>query len=99
VLQQRLRDLDNRVLRVDQRAAQLRTEAGWRRFAARWTWWAGFAAVLLGAAQLGVLFAPNLFTGLISFGGMLAFQAGRLKAEDDRLNGRGKFNSLRPPGL
>jgi hypothetical protein len=40
----------------------------------------------------------HLLVGLVGLGGVLAFQAGMLKAEDDRLHRRGMYRYL-PPGL
>ncbi len=94
MIKKRLRALDNRAFRLDQRMAQLRTEEGWRKNARRWSLLAGIAAVMLGTAQLSGLLAHDVFAGLIGVGGTMAFQAGRLKAEDDRLNGRGQLNRL-----
>ena len=95
----RLRDLDNRVLKMDRRAAELRTEAGWRRQAARWRWLAALAAVLLAVPFVSAAFGYEYLYSLMPLGGVLAFQAGLLKAEDDRLNQRGPMERLRPPGL
>jgi hypothetical protein len=100
MLAQRLRDLDNRVLGMDKRMAEMRTEAGWRKNAARWRLLAVIAALMIGTAYVRGLFADDgSFAGLTLFGGVMAFQAGMLKAEDDRLNKRGQMSKLRPPGL
>jgi hypothetical protein len=96
---ERLRRLDDRVLRLDRRAAELRTEQGWRRYAARWRWMAGLAVVLLATPFVAGLFDQVSLTSLIPLGGIVAFQAGAMKAEDDRLHRRGPVEQLRPPGL
>jgi hypothetical protein len=96
---ERLRDLDNRVLKLDVREAELRTEAGWRRMAARWPWTAGGAGALLLASSIATLFDSRGVNGLAVMALVLAFHAGQLKAEDDRLNGRGFMNRRRPPGV
>lgn len=96
---ERLRELDNRVLKMDRRQAELATEAGWRRQASRWRWMAAFAALFLGVGSVTLIFGIGSLASLVPLGGSLAFQAGRLKAEDDRLNQRGALERLRPPGL
>ena len=96
---ERLRNLDNRVLKMDRRAAELRTEAGWRRMAARWRWMAALAAVFLGVPYLAAAFGLETLHALAPVGGVLAFQAGLLKGEDDRLCRRGPLERQRPPGL
>lgn len=99
MLSERLRRLDNRVLRVDERRAALRTEAGWRQQAARWRRQAVCSALLLGIPSIASVFGFNSLFTLIPLGGVFAFHAGMLKAEDDRLNERGPLERMRPPGL
>jgi hypothetical protein len=99
MLSQRLRDLDDRVLQMDRREAELRTGPGWRKHAARWRYLAAVAALFIGLALFGDLFREGSYAGLILLGASFAFQAGMLKAEDDRLNRRGPLERLRPPGL
>ncbi|MDT7572893.1 MAG: hypothetical protein QOE05_3067 [Actinomycetota bacterium] len=95
---QRLRDLDNRVLGADRRTALLRTEAGWRKAAGRWKLLAAVAIAELALVAVFEAFFDGPLPGMLFVGGYLAFQAGMLKAEDDRLHGRGMYRYL-PPGL
>ena len=94
-MRQRLRRLNDRVLRLN----ELSTEAGWRRNAARWRWTATLATLCLGVGCVTLVLGYGGLAALIPVGGSLAFNAGRLKAEDDRLNKRGRFERARPPGL
>jgi hypothetical protein len=94
----RLRSLDDRVLKMDRRAAELRTEAGWRRMAAHWRWMAGLAALFLGVPCMAAAFGFGSLYTLAPVGGVLAFQAGLLKGEDDRLHRRGPLERQRPLG-
>jgi hypothetical protein len=98
MIAQRLRDLDRRVLGEDKRIALLRTEAGWRKSAARWRVLAGVAVLELGLGLFSVWFDHDSLVAFVIVGAVLAFQAGMLKAEDDRLHGRGMYRYL-PPGL
>lgn len=98
MLAQRLRDLDNRVLGMDKRMANLRTEEGWRRNAARWWVFAALSAAGLLVSYVSGFLHQSSFSGLVLFGGLMAFHAGSLKAEDDRLHRRGAYRYL-PPGL
>jgi hypothetical protein len=98
MIAQRLRDLDNRVLGYDKRVALLRTEEGWRKTASRWRLLAVLAVLELAVVVVSVVFDTGSFVALVGLGGITAFQAGSLKAEDDRLHGRGMYRYL-PPGL
>jgi hypothetical protein len=60
---------------------------------------AALAALFLLVPFIAAAFGDLFFYGLIPMGGILAFQAGRLKAEHDRLNRSGHFERMRPPGL
>jgi hypothetical protein len=96
---QRLRALDNRVLKIDAKEAELRTEVGWRKMAGRWPWMAGGAGGFLLAGSIAASFGSGGFSGFGVAALALAFHSGQLKAEDDRLNGRGFMNRKRPPGV
>jgi hypothetical protein len=99
MLSERLRRLDNRVLGMDERMATLGTVDGWRRYAARWRWMTALATSMLAVPFIVGVFGYDSLFGFIAMGGVLAFQAGKMKAEDDRLNRRGPLERLRPPGL
>lgn len=80
------------------------TEDQWRRTAKRWPWLLLAAALqMLSIVVMGLLNAPAgvaaSWLGFVALG--LAFQAGRLKAEDDRLQGRDGVigGQRRPSGL
>jgi hypothetical protein len=60
---------------------------------------AAFAAVFLVVPFLSAPFGVQSLYTLAPVGGVLAFQAGLLKGEDDRLNRRGPLERQRPPGL
>jgi hypothetical protein len=96
---QRLRELDNRVLKLDAQQAKIRTEAGWREMAAGWRWMSVVAGLLLLFSLVTASFGYGNFGAFGVAGGVLAFRAGQLKAEDDRLYGRGFLNRARPPGV
>ncbi len=94
-----MRSLDNRVLGMDKRMAALGTVDGWRRYVGRGRWLAALATFMLVVPFIAGVFGYDSLFGFIPMGGVLAFQAGKMKAEDDRLNHRGPLERLRPPGL
>jgi hypothetical protein len=98
MIAQRLRDLDNRVLHLDEKQAALRTEEGWRKNVRRWKLLATIAAADAALVVIFGLFGDGSVAGLAIAGLGLAFQAGMLKAEDDRLHQRGMYK-YKPPGL
>jgi hypothetical protein len=62
------------------------TESGRRKHAARWRYWAAVATLSLGLAYVSAWRDQSVFAGGIIIGGVLAYRAGMLKAEHDRLN-------------
>ena len=82
------------------REDKVSTPDEWRRIMARWPWLLGLALVevAIGAAMVVVdrsFGVPSL--GLVAV--VLAFQAGQMKAEHDRLRGRDRvLGRRRPPG-
>jgi hypothetical protein len=93
MLMQRLRELDRKVLRDDVR----RTPEQWQRFVRRW-WWplAGLAVAIVGDLAVRSAVGGYGNAGLPLLCVLFAFQAGRLKAEHDRLEGRDPFARIRP---
>lgn len=91
--------LDDRVLHLTERRARLKTPDGWRRMAARWPWFLGYAVVLGLAMVVFEAVGSQPVYQFLPLIGVACFRAGRLKAEDDRLAGRGYFEKNRPPGL
>ncbi|MDT7537208.1 MAG: hypothetical protein QOI82_793 [Actinomycetota bacterium] len=98
MIAQRLRDLDNRVLGYDKRMARLRTEEGWRKNVSRWRWLLAGAVVEISVGLLSGRFDDSPLLVFVGMGAVMAFQAGMLKAEDDRLHRRGMYRYL-PPGV
>ncbi len=97
---QSLRTLDKRVLPEPQKSPE-----AWRKMASRWWFLLVFAALLLAVASVQVAVtgtAAARVMVLVGLGPMAVFcgyQAGRHKAEDDRLNGRDSMAKFRPPGV
>ena len=98
-LSEKLFALDDRVLHITRRREELRTPEGWRRNAERWRWVLAIA-VLLGTGVVINVVAESAsgLTALPLFG-LACFRAGALKAEADRLAGRGPLEKYRPPGV
>ena len=95
-LNQRLRELDRRVLRED----RLATPEGWRREMSRWWLWVAAAGVAGAVALVGDLMDGDVLAVYVLMAGMWAFRAGQQKAEHDRLTGRDRLlGRRRPPGV
>ena len=95
----RMRDLDRKAGLYSQPSQEQ-----WRRAAARWRWLLAVAVAQVVAVVVAGFLNPTVSAGMSAVAVTavaLAFQAGRLKAEHDRLHGRDDVigGMRRPPGL